>query len=649
MVKDYTSTMASPPPPSRAPSPPHADESFSRSWILALAACFLLLGLLASRKIWDTDLGIYLGAGKWIVQNHGVPAHDVFTYTVPDHPYLEVQWAFDLLALGLYRAGGYPLLSFFNVVLIALAFACSWARLGRTHCPRWLGVPLLAAVVLACEFRFHLRAENLSWALLVGMLWVLELYVDRGKNLLFLPPLLEILWVNTEGIFPIGWAVVALFLLSAWIRAKRVDARLLSCFLLVLLAVLWNPYGYHILRVPLAIWETLHADVFTRNITEFLSPWDSSDASLLPPGLWGYKSFSVLLLLGMAATFRHRRLRDWLLAGFFFYLSARSVRNIPLFLLACLPTAGEVLRDLSGGRLGRWTGPFLSSPRAAALWTALMLGLGARVVTNAFYVSAERPEHFGWGLDLDRIPERAVEFISQNHLDGRILNDIPCGDWLDWRGPQKIFLDGRLQVMGSDLFAQYTRTRQPGGLLSLADHYGADILIFTLPNHWVNDLAKATSWRPVYADGTAALYLREGYAPQVPALQDAQILRQEGVSNDILAQAPGLLRLSPAPAWEAFGEGFFRKEDYPYRLAHLGVFLFLTGHPAGGEAFYLEAIRRGGGRYGAFYFNLGQFYYLEGRAAEAGLCMRRVLQEDPGNGIARRILESLPLGSPGQP
>ncbi len=641
--------MAPTPPPGPAPRPPAPGAAVSRHWMLGLAACFLLLGLLGSRKIWDPDLGINLGDGKWIAENHQVCTHDVFTYTVPDHPYMEVQWAFDLLALGLYRAGGYGLLSFFNVALILLSFAWAWARLGRTHCPPWLGVPLLATAVLACEFRFHLRAENLSWALLSGMLWVLEIYADRGKNLLFLLPLLEILWVNTEGIFPIGWAVVALFLAAGWARAKRVDARLLSSFLLVVASSLVNPYGYRILGVPADIWETLHADLFTRNITEFLSPWDASNASLLPPGIWGYKCFSILFLLGMAATFRHRRLRDWLLASLFFYLSARSVRNIPLFLLACLPTAGAVLRDLSGGRLGRWAVPFLSSPRAAALWTALMLGLGARVVTNAFYVSAERPEHFGWGLDLDRIPERAVEFISQNHLDGRILNDIPCGDWLDWRGSQKIFLDGRLKVMGSDLFAQYTQTRQRGGLLSLADRYGADILAFTLPNHWVNDLAKAASWRPVYADGTAVLYLREGYAPQVPALQDVQLLQQEGVPGDILAQAPGLLRLPPPPAWEAFGEGFFRKEDYPYRLAHLGVFLFLTGHPAGGEAFYLEAIRRGGGRYGSFYFNLGQFYYLEGRAAEAGLCMRRVLMEDPGNETARGILANLPPVSPGQP
>ncbi len=74
----------------------------------------------------------------------------------------------------------------------------------------------------------------------------------------------------------------------------------------------------------------------------------------------------------------------------------------------------------------------------------------------------------------------------------------------------------------------------------------------------------------------------------------------------------------------------------------MGVYLFLTGHPQAGEAFYLEAIRRSRGKFSAFYYNLGQFYYILKRYPEARLCMERVLSDDPNNIVAHQILESAP-------
>ncbi len=74
----------------------------------------------------------------------------------------------------------------------------------------------------------------------------------------------------------------------------------------------------------------------------------------------------------------------------------------------------------------------------------------------------------------------------------------------------------------------------------------------------------------------------------------------------------------------------------------MGAFLFSMNHPQAAVAFYLEAIRRSGGRMGIFYLNLGQFYYVLKDYPDARLCLERVLADNPQNSQARHILEALP-------
>ncbi len=498
------------------------NASFSRPWFFTLASCFLILALLACRKNWDPDLGFHLKTGQWILQNHQIPSNDTFTYTVPDHPFLDIEWFYDFVLHLVFLAGSYSLLSIFNVVLILTAFFITWGRLRQTRCPIWMGVPLMAAAISICEFRFIIRPEILSWSLLGMMLWVLETWVIEDRNRLWLLPILQLIWVNTEGIFPIGLAVIGIFLISQLIHKRKIDYKLTSNGILAGAACLLNPYGIRGFLHPLVILKTIHTDIFKNNIMEFLSPWNPANNDLLSNPFWGYKCFCFFFLFLFLATLHRRKAHEFLLASFFFYLSATALRNIPLFLLACLPVVGVCWKDLPWPQFRKYQERFLTRPTLAWALSALLLCLGVRIFTNAYYYSDKRQEVFGLGINQERLPDAATDFLSRNRLDRTILCELSCGDWLDWKGPQKAFIDGRLEVIGESLFSQYLSSRQPGGLLSLAEQYHVDILFFTLPNQWVSDLQKTENWRPVFVDGTAAIYLRRGYAPAITAFRDTE-------------------------------------------------------------------------------------------------------------------------------
>ncbi len=631
------------------PPPEPLGIPVSNPWFYPLAASFVLAALFGTRLVNDSDLGFHLRAGQWILQNHRFPSQDAFTYTSSGKDYVDMEWLYQAAVFLIFSLGGYALLSLAHTALALLALAILWARLRESRAPAWVLVTLLATAVLASEPRFRVRPEVLTWVFLSLELWILESRWSRRRDLLFLLPPLQLLWVNTEGIFFLGPVVAAFYLLSGFLHARKMDPKLLRYGALAAVLCLANPYFLRGALFPLDFLSTLgSSDLFGRTVQEFQPPWAFHPAPWAPAPfyLWVYKGFCFLLLGLMLATARERKTHEWLLALFFFSLSALAVRNIPLFLIACAPLAAAGLRDLKGTRLRDFGNAFLSKGLVAASLCLFLMGFSARVVTNAHYVSNRLTDRFGLGLDAQARPVRACRFLVENHLDGRILNDLDNGDWLDWLAPQKTFIDGRLELMGEDLRNLYVQSQVPGGMVTLLGLYQPDILFFNprVVPQWAVDLRGMPNWRLVYLDPSSAIYLRKGYGDSVPALDFGKLLADNGVDPSVFSQAPALLALAPPSAWDAYAAGFFRPAQDANGLLNLGMFSSYAGNPHASEAFFLEAIRRTQGRYPDVYYDLGLLYASTGRANEAALCMRRVLRERPNDPLARQI-----AGLPPQP
>ncbi len=624
---------------------PQPKPFYLRPWVWALLSCFLLIVLLGSRLILDLDLGFHLKGGQWIIQNYCVPTQDTYTYTVSGNEYLDIHWLYQVLLYLLYIAGSYPLLSVFNITLIVSVFVITYIRTRLSGAPSYINVPLMILAVYICEHRFQIRPEILSWVFLGTLILILERHASGKRAPLYLLPVIQILWTNVEGLFVLGWAVMGIFIVSSWIHSRSWNWRLVGYCTLAFAGSLLNPYLFQGMAYPFANWGTMRSEVFSRNIVELMSPWVNSEIQPMPDGpTLAYKLFSLLLLVMLLATLRRRKAHEILLAVAFFWLSAVAARNVPVFLLVCLPLVSSCWQALRWAKLKEIADSILSKSLPAWIVIILILGLCLKVVTNAFYMDSARQESFGWGIDRESQPVGAAKFLNDNHLDGRILNSLNSGGWLDWQGPQKVFMDGRLEVMGESFFDEYMRSQGSGGVLPLADKYQAVILFFNpeVSRQWVSDLRKTDDWRPVYLDGFNVIYLRKGYTPQVSELDDSKLMAEYGVKGTILAQATSLLRLPRHSSWDTFWEGFYKKIDYSPALYRIGTFFLLSKHPQAAEAFFLEAIRRSGGLYHEWYNNLGVLYYLTGRYSEARLSLQKVLENDGGNDTARKLMKYLP-------
>ena len=101
-----------------------------------------------------------------------------------------------------------------------------------------------------------------------------------------------------------------------------------------------------------------------------------------------------------------------------------------------------------------------------------------RSLTNAYYVKEDSFCKTGIGIDDYQHPTASSEFLVQHKLDGRILNSIGFGGWLEWSIPQPVFIDGRLEVMKEDLYNEVVKSWS-NGLKDLIAKYQPKLIIYS--------------------------------------------------------------------------------------------------------------------------------------------------------------------------
>lgn len=174
---------------------------FSSYWGISLI-CILITGIILSAKtILDIDVGFHLRGGEWILQNMQFHKFDVFTYTVNQNEYIAIHWLYQVLIFLIYQAFSYIGLSIFNIILIFLVFLCLIYILKINNVnPLNISVCLLIFII-GSEFRFVFRPEIITWIFTLMTLIIMELYYREKKNLIFLLPIIFMLWVNLHGLY----------------------------------------------------------------------------------------------------------------------------------------------------------------------------------------------------------------------------------------------------------------------------------------------------------------------------------------------------------------------------------------------------------------------------------------------------------------
>ncbi len=506
-----------------------ATKTASRLWAATTTICppcittgittrplwFALPAVLVLLYVWTlTDFPLdywhHLNAGRQMTQTGSLAQTETFSHTAAGRTVVNQNWLVQLSAYQLHRLGGFQLLQTLAGIGYAIAFGLITALASR-RCGnvRVAGFAAAAALFLAIT-NFGIRPQALSIALFAIELYALWCWPGK-RRLILIVAVVEIVWTNTHGAFPLGVVLPGIFATAAlWTALRRGDGGSLwkdpvarvyvVCTLLGVAAMFCNPFPSRTAEYVLGVM----ANSSQRQIGEWLP---TSFGSITG------KAFFASLAATLAVLGAGRRRLDpveLLLLVSFMLLGATAQRMVIWWALVMVPVLSRHLVTIGT----------LRTQRAAA---------GERSPVNLLF-AAGLIVVVGWSTPWTRTsnlllppgkrvarpadePSGVVEFLKSSGYQGKMLNTMSWGAYLSWHlDPRvKVFIDGRMEVFPEKVWQDFVAIgRLSGDWQAKLDEYEIEWVVWNerRSNVLPAALDASRSWRRVYSDGLAAVFVR---------------------------------------------------------------------------------------------------------------------------------------------
>lgn len=637
--------------------------SIRRGEAVALAALVVLLLALNITPITNNDLFLQLKTGETILTTGHVPRVDDYSALARGRPFIAHEWLTSVLFQLVQAAFGWNGLIALKVLTAIAVAGLLYAAARLLGAPPPIAVPALAFVMILAAWRFMERPHVLTYLNTAAFLLLLARRRSGRPTPLWIFVPIQIAWANLHGGFILGPAIVALAAAGAACDrmsapagsrgAPGREARSLAVLSSILLAAcVVNPYGPRLLRLPF----DLAGSSFMGEIYEWIPPLltiDFPSASIsLSPFASTYMAGAYVAWMILGALSHGLALLAWrregrtppggafpiLLFVFLLCLSLRMNRCVADFALATFPgVAAQGSASLPGWirQLSIDPAALPSGKPAAVLYSAtgviLLLATWFALAGYPIAPSQIRPPGLGIGRN---VPVGAADYLSDIGLRGNVFNTYASGAYLVYRlyPGIRVTMDSRNEVYGEDLYRLYARTLTDSDALEdLLGRLRAAAVVLEWPGQGMMTAAatvhRAKSWRPVFFDDVAVIYLRgeapwaavaerDGYALLDPALYRGGAIRRENAAR-ALAEAERALS---------------RRRSYIARVMRVDA-LFGLGRDADARQ-EIDRILAEKPSLTHVYTNLAWIHLARGERGEAADCFRKALALQPDSPVA---------------
>lgn len=537
-----------------------------RSIIIFFIFVLLIAGFLHPITSFTQDLGRHLLMGEIILKTYSVPQTNLFSYTHPDFPFINTHWLSEVIFYLTHKLIGFNGLLLISTVIVSLSFGLVFFTAIKKGSV--IAITIISILYLRILFeRTDIRPEIFSFLFLSIFITILYKYRQRYTLWILLLPFLELVWVNTHIYFPIGIAVIGLFLLEQiillfyqkvqptkfsqvanrgntnqghktntwsiiinnllssatrkflWTNENRIIV-LLSIFVASLSITLLNPNGIAGALYPFHVFQNYGYQIEENQTVFFLWDYFGGKTTILYFFISAAVLFSTLLL-----TIKKSRPIDWLLALFFTYLAANAERNMPLFVfgtfIPCTYALSIIARKIKLGK------------RSHLIKGGVTFVLIGTIIWNINNVVQQK----GFGLGTAKGAERGADFFLENNLKGPLFNNFDIGSYLDYRlyPTERLFIDGRPEAYPSSFLQNiYIPMQNDPKLFGEQDkkyHFNAIFFSHTDMTPWAQTFLKWITqdkqWSIVYLDDYVIILLKN-------TSKNAELIKKHGLLQSSL-------------------------------------------------------------------------------------------------------------------
>ena len=501
--------------------------------IILVGSLFLLYGYFLAHKIdlVTADIGRHIKNCEILLQDASVLERNFYSYTNPDFPVINHHWGSGLLFYLFWKYAGFTGVQLFFIFLSFAAFL-AFLKTARRYAP-WgvVGLVALPAIFLLGE-RTEIRPEVFSYLFAGIFFYILcrfresslsslpplnppERLFSRagrgegkgGDSLLWLLPIIQVLWVNTHIYFLLGPLILGAFLLEALVIQRERFLKLFWIFAATLAATLINPFGYRAIAGALTLFQN-----FGYRLAENQSVWFLERLGMTNPNFLIFKILlGVLGLSFLMALYRHwrgTRLAHVFIAAGISTLAFLASRNLTLFGLFLVPLLAANVQTAFGSRL----------PERPLRTAATVFAAAALFISIIFTTPRSFPYWRTFGLGLEQGNSAAAEFLKRENIRGPIFNNYDIGGYLIFHlfPSEKVFVDNRPEAYPADFFQKvYIPLQEDESVWKEAlAEYNFNAIIFSHRDatpwgqRFLVKRVRDRDWAPVFVDGRVAVFVR---------------------------------------------------------------------------------------------------------------------------------------------
>jgi len=403
------------------------------------------------------DMGRHLKNGELIL--HGdfrIIYSNLYTYTEPEHPFVNHNWLFAVMAYLVYLVTGWTGLTILKIIVLLSAF-CLVFSIAVRKSNFWLASFLSVPTIMILMARTTLRPEMMSFLFIAATLYLLADLDEHPRNnkIFWLVPI-QLLWVNMHLFFIVGITMVGGFLIEKIsknynnIRKNQVIKKLSVLLLALFLVTLINPNGLTGALYPVNIFNNYGIDVLENNPPSYFlkinPPFDNIPIIIFE---WAVVIFAVSLLIN---------LKNFSLF-YFLFATATAIggfamfRLLSFFGLIFLPATSYNLKNSFSWLEKNFNKSFsvINLARVAVVIFILSISYLIVLVNTGGLLSNIKP-----GLGLIPNSNQAADFFVEKNIEGPIFNDFDSGSYLINRlyPKWKIFVDNRPESHSSTFLAE---------------------------------------------------------------------------------------------------------------------------------------------------------------------------------------------------
>lgn len=609
----------------------------------------------------DTDLWYHLNGGRYIVENKALPHNSFFSFISPPREWVDYYWLFQALVYKIYLFSGYHGLIFLRAFVYLATLSVIMYFLFKKDAPYTLTAGIafvLALYSLLLLSRYQLiRPHMFSYLFMAGFISILEF---RQKPLLYLLPLIAVLWVNFHGVeYPVMLLITLSYILEFFVEHVKKRAHIKNEELpfiipatLSLAAVFLTPHGSDLIGIPFI--STALASLYILEL--FHIKWDALVSFYVIKGSPSYLTIFNLLFITSSIAFIATALRRKLRLSHFMmfiggiFMLTKANRFMYEFVLLALPVLRTYMASIS-----------LSLSDSSRKFVPPIVVFIAMIVLPYPYLRNTFGDPPKFPLSPRNLPQGISTFLNRVPVGGTVFNHPDRGGFLQWTlyPKYRIFMDLEVPFLftDEDLYSATSAFSNEEVLRNVIARYDPAFIAAPIRITLFKEIIKKIpEYRLIFFDDSDVLYVNRKFYPDIAlkyeitgidpfTLMDRKVESLEKEDEAFLKSLLGIIEIYPDGGLtnQLAAAIYIRKGDYNKGLPHAEAFIrnypeLYLGYKLKGDslkglksfdeaiAFYEMALKRSGDAESkAIYKEIGLIYIEQQQNKKAFNALKKAI------------------------